>query len=359
MMVRGTPRKLPARVRGKTFLCNLIAAASAVALTAASSEPAVVATLGAAAQSYFADVVAISQLTGRDTAMDYYQRLLDDRDTVETATPHGYTDAQWQRAVANIVRLDLSVVDQLMKRDYTPMASIRGLAETFVKSSKDGTMQPVAVYVPASYVPGKPVPLAVFLHGHPQSESELMSPAYVADLANRTGTIVVAPYGRAYYDFLGTESDVYDAYDAAVKAFTIDPRKRYLMGYSMGGFSVFSVAPIHPDDWSAVMCIAGSLLGSRAHRLVSTMSNTPFYVLTGSADDSIPTEYPTATAAFLRDRGLPVTFYSEPGGEHRLITLLPVLTQAWDDMHHGVVRTPYQLTAGTIPLAQPQTNLKP
>jgi dienelactone hydrolase len=333
---------------------------AALILVAASPKQALVATIDTTAQSYFNDVAAISQLTGRDTAMDYYQRLVDDADLLEEPAPSDYTDAMWHHSVNEIVRLDLSVVDQLIKRSFRPMASIRGLQETFVKSSKDGTMQPVAVYVPASYDPGKPAPLVVFLHGRPQSESQLLAPQFVGDLAERTGSIVVAPYGRAYYDFVGTESDVYDAYDAALKAFAIDPRKRYLVGYSMGGFSVFGVAPLHPDDWSGVMCIAGSLLGSRAHRVVAELSKTPFYVLTGTADDSIPTQYPTATAVYLRDQGLPVTFYSLPGGKHRLFTLLPILTQAWDDMHHGIVRSPVQLSGGLLlPGAQPSTNLKP
>jgi S-formylglutathione hydrolase FrmB len=325
-----------------------------------SSNTAVLSALNSAAQSYYAEVVPIAKLTGRDTAMDYYHRLIEDADLVDSPVPDDYTEAMWRHSVSTIVRLDLSLVDQLMKRSFQPMASIRGLGETFVTSSKDGTVQPVAVYVPAGYVPGKPAPLVVFLHGRPQSESQLLAPQFVGDLAERTGSIIIAPYGRAYYDFVGSENDVYDAYNAALNAFTIDPRKRFLAGYSMGGFSVFGVAPVHPDDWSAVMCIAGSLLGSRAHRVVAELSKTPFYVLTGSADDSIPTQYPTVTAVYLRDQGLPVTFYSQPGGKHRLFTLLPILTQAWDDMHHGVVRTPFQLSSGlSLPAAPPNQTLKP
>ena len=68
----------------------------------------------------------------------------------------------------------------------------------------------------------------MFLHGHPQSESSLIAPGFIDELAERSNTIVVAPYGRGYYDFHGSESDVYDALDAATNAFTIDPRKRYL-----------------------------------------------------------------------------------------------------------------------------------
>jgi predicted esterase len=152
---------------------------------------------------------------------------------------------------------------------------------------------------------------------------------------------------------------VYDALDAATTAFAVDRRRRFLVGYSMGGFSVYEVAPIHPDDWDAVMSIAGGLLGHDALPVVSTMSQKPFYVLTGSADQSIPTQYPTSTAAFLQSRGMPVSFYSQPGGLHRLITLLPVLTQAWDDMHGGIVRaSPPMLGQVPLPLTAPSGTLE-
>jgi pimeloyl-ACP methyl ester carboxylesterase len=310
--------------------------------------------------AYYTAVPDVVRITGRDTVLDYYQRLLDDRERLTEAAPPGYSEELWARSVSRIATLDLAVANALMHKSFTDMASIRGLGEAFVRSSRDGTMQPVAVYVPPTYTVGRALPLVVFLHGRPQTEAELLAPEFLENLARDNDTIVVAPYGRGHYDFLGSETDVYDALAAAEHAFAIDDRRRYLVGYSMGGFSVFSVAPIHPDSWAAVMCIAGSLLGSRAQRIVAMMPRTRFYVLTGSADDSIPTQYPTATAIFLRETGIPVTFYSQAGGTHRLITLLPVLTQAWSDMLHGVVRSPTELDGSvTLPSMAPVTALKP
>ena len=126
------------------------------------------------------------------------------------------------------------------------MRDVRGLAETLVRSSRDGTMQPVSVYVPATYSGARAAPLMLLLHGRPQSESQLLAPDFLHKLADATGTILVAPWGRGYYDFRGSSSDVYDALHAALDAFRIDGRKKYLAGYSMGGFSVFEVATAHP-----------------------------------------------------------------------------------------------------------------
>lgn len=313
------------------------------------------------AAAYLAKMPAIAPVAGSDTTFDYYLRLKDDSELLDNpSVPQGYTAAQWSQTVRQMATLDLSLVNQLLAGSYNSMASIRGLGETLVRSSRDGTMQPVAVYVPASYIPSHPAPLIVLLHGHPQSETQLLAPSYVAQLAEQTGTIVVAPWGRGYYDFRGSAGDVYDALHAATQAFAIDPRKKFLAGYSMGGFSVFEIAPDHPNEWAAVMCIAGSLLGSDSQRVEALMRTIPFYVLTGSADDSIPTQYPTSTAAYLQSVGLDVSFYSQAGGIHRLVTLLPILTEAWNDMLRGIVRAPPQsLGSIKLPSMIPMGALKP
>ncbi|MFZ0031186.1 MAG: hypothetical protein WAK84_04865 [Candidatus Cybelea sp.] len=317
--------------------------------------------LRSTAATYLATIAAIAPVAGRDTAYDYYERLREDADALDDpAVPEGYTAQEWSQTLQRIASLDLSLATQLIDRSYAAMASVRGLGEVFVRSSQDQTMQPVAVYVPSGYAPGSPTPLIVLLHGHPQSETQLLAPLYIAQLAEAAKSIVVAPWGRGYYDFRGSASDVYDALDAATHAFSIDPRKRFLAGYSMGGFTVFEVAPLHPDDWSAVMSIAGALLGSDSARILALMPRTPFYVLTGSADDSIPTQYPTATAIFLHNAGFDVSFYSQAGGKHRLVTLLPILTQAWSDMLHEIVRAPPAAVGNiSLPSAIPMSMTKP
>jgi predicted esterase len=307
--------------------------------------------LGAVATCYYAKLPAVATIAGRDTAFDYYQRLHDD------AAQLAQNDSD---TVERAATLDLSLVEQLLDRKFVPMNAIRGLGEMFVRSSRDGTMQPVAVYVPPSYSPQRPASLLVLLHGRPQPETWLMAPPFIAQLADANGTIVVAPWGGGFYDFRGSELDVYDALHAALSTFNIDPRKKYLGGYSMGGFSVFEVAPLHPNEWSAVMSIAGSLLGSDASRAVAMLRNTPIYVLTGTDDQSIPTRWPTATAAYLSLAGLNVSFYSQKGGTHRLVSLLPILEQAWSDMLHQIVRAPSgNLATLPLPGSIPANPMKP
>lgn len=124
----------------------------------------------------------------------------------------------------------------------------------------------------------------------------------------------------------------------------------------MGGFSVYKVAPMHPDDWSAIMSIAGALLGSLSAKVTAMLPRTRFYILTGALDQSIPTQYPTATAIFLRNSGIPVTFYTDPKATHRLYTLRTIISQAWIDMQNGTVRMPMMLdTHVPLPTVPPAT----
>jgi predicted esterase len=317
------------------------------------------AALRTAAASYYANAGTIATVTGRAATMDYYNRLVADLAEQDATPPSNYDAAMFYGNVRETARLDLSLATQLLRRSYKPMAAIRGLDETLVRSSADGTMQPVAVYVPTTYVRGRATPLIVFLHGRGETESELLAPSFVQNLAERTGTIVVAPYGRANFDFLGSESDVYDALDAAKSAFTIDPRKRYLAGFSMGGFSVYRIAPQRPREWDAVMSISGSLLRPEANRVVAAFHAMPFYVLTGSLDDNIPCRISTAAAVYLRDSGIPVSYYVQPGGIHRLSSLLPILTQAWSDMLGGVVRSSRYSSDVQLPWITPEKGNSP
>jgi predicted esterase len=334
-------------------------ALSAAAVLLGSAPPDVRTTLRTVAASYYAGAPAIAKVTGRDTTMDYYNRLVADLAEQDATPPADYDQTLFYGTLHEVATLDVSLATQLLQQSYRPMAAIRGLDETFVRSSADGTMQPVAVYVPAAYVPGRPTPLVVFLHGRGETETELLGPQFVQDLAERSGAIVIAPYGRGYFDFSGSESDVYDALDAAKSAFTIDVRKRFLAGFSMGGFSVYRIAPMKPREWSGVMSISGSLLKPEADRVTGLLHATPFYVVTGELDDNIPCRISTAAAVYLRFSGLPVSYYMQPKGVHRLSSLLPMVTQAWNDMLAGYVRVSNYSTDTSLPWATPPTATPP
>ena len=280
---------------------------------------------------------AVSEL-GDVVAYDFRRRLFDDLELQQTPPPAGYAPLDWTDAVANITKLDLEAVDQLVAGTPAPLRATPGLHEALVRSRVDGTLQLVAIYVPAS-APAARAPLAIVLHGNPQTESELLGPPALRRLADRTGTILVAPYGRGIYDYEEpAATDVYDLLATLQDAFAVDRGRTYLAGYSMGGFSVFKIGPRGGYRWAGVLCISGAILNSGVRPVTIAWKEMRLYVVTGAHDDSIPTRYGEQTASYLASIGLPVSFYEEPTGTHALRTLAPSLQRAWDDMHAGLTR---------------------
>lgn len=300
---------------------------------------------------------------GPDDAAAFQRRLFDDLERPNDPMPDGYTPAQWAETAAGIARLDVEATDQLVAGVVTPLRVVPGLHEYVVPSRVDHHWQLVAMYVPAS-APATRAPLAIVLHGNPQTEAELLAQAALRRVADATGTIVVAPFGRGIYDFAEpAATDVYDLLDALQRALPVDRGRTYLAGYSMGGFSVFKIGPRGGYRWRAVMCISGAILNSGVRAVDLAWHDMPLYVVTGAHDDSIPTKYGEQTAGFLAGIGLPVSFYEEPNGSHALRTLIPSLQRAWTDMLSGTER-PDSVPAGrngggALPSSGPTVPLKP
>ncbi len=277
----------------------------------------------------------IEQRMGREGAADLEERLFTDLGEVALDNaPDVYPAEAWHERVTRVAQLDASIVAQVVGTPV-PVAGSRGLVERLIVAH-DGTLQPFALYVPEDATAARERSLVVLLHGRPQTESEILGAPYFRTLADRTGTVIAAPWGRGIYDFAPPGDDeVYQVAATVASTYGIPARRVFLAGYSMGGFSVFKIGPEHPEQWAAVMCISGSVLNSGADAVRSAFARTRMYVITGTLDDSIPTQYPQGTAAYLASVGIPTGLYIEPAGTHGIYTLMPSLTRAWTDMLAG------------------------
>ena len=262
-------------------------------------------------------------------------------DLVELSTdsrPDGYPQADWSERIRNAAGLDSSIVRQVLAGKSDTLDGAHGLVERLIVARSDGTLQPFGLYVPAA---ARNLSLVILLHGNPQTESDILSGPHFRQLADSTGTIIAAPWGRGIYDFAQPAADeVYQVLDEVVAAYHVGPRHVFLVGYSMGGFSVFKIGPLHASRWAAVMCISGSVLNSEAATISRVFRDTPIYVVTGAKDQSIPARYGELTAAYLAGIGIPTEFEEEPTGTHLIPSLMPSLSRAWHDMIAGIVKNP-------------------
>ena len=217
------------------------------------------------------------------------------------------------------------------------MGAVRGLDDVLIESPADRTMQPVALYVPASYDASKPAPLVVFLHGRGSTEADSLGMPFIRDLAQTSGAIVAAPYARGDIFYADpAPADVYAAVDAIEKAFNIDRKRVFLTGHSMGGFGVFEVGPVHADVWSALLCISGWLTNEVRNAVVRGFRDKAVYVVSGVKDDVVPHRDSQITVRWLREGNVATRFYAEPEGNHSMATLRPSLRSAWNDMLGGI-----------------------
>jgi S-formylglutathione hydrolase FrmB len=276
---------------------------------------------------------------GSDQAVALQERLNTDLGWMPGADPApGYTVAEWNERVAHEADLDASIVTQVLSPTSPPLADEHGLVERTTVSRVDGLLTTYALYVPANVGPNPP--LVVLLHGNPQTETNILGARFFRDLADQNGAIVVAPYGRGIYNFAPPGGDdVYQITDEVSAAFHVASNRVYLVGYSMGGFSVFKIGPKHPERWIAVMAIAGAAYGSEIDSIRDAFLHKPVYVVTGTADESIPTAYPQNTAVYLSRAGVATGLYIQPSGTHYIPTIMPMITQAWQDMMAGKIRS--------------------
>lgn len=265
----------------------------------------------------------------------------------------GAATVSYDWATASLVaQLDASLVEQLVSGKYVPPGGVRGAGALLCASSADKTMQPLAIYVPSNYDPAKATPLILMLHAQGQTESELLATPWLRALAQETGAIFAVPYARGddESDAAGA-SDVYDALALLASAYNVDRRRVYLSGVSLGGVTLFMIAPMHPEHWSALLSIAGTLTNDDKDSVARAMRGKPVFLVIGSDDMQIRAQYVHGAAAFLAANGVESRYYEQPLGVHSLGSLQPTVERAWRDLFSGVR---YVAPESDLPTPAPQ-----
>jgi poly(hydroxyalkanoate) depolymerase family esterase len=135
------------------------------------------------------------------------------------------------------------------------------------------------VYVPASYVPGTPVPLVVAMHGCGQSAEVFRKLTHFDQLADAKNLIVVFPEqnsrtnSQSCWNWFKNEHMQRGAGEPSLLAgitqrvrdrYSIDPRRIYATGLSAGGAMASVMAATYPDVFAAVGVGSGCEYGATA-----------------------------------------------------------------------------------------------
>ena len=201
--------------------------------------------------------------------------------------------------------------------------------------------QEYALYIPTNYQHGKPTPLVVLLHALSDDPQGVMAYDGITAQAEKYGMIMVAPFGYnegGWYgsrgngkdfgsqalnrftegapDNLGelSEIDVLNVLDLTRKQFTVDPKRTYLAGHSMGGGGVLYLGIKYSQNWAALAAMAPSFYGDPVQ--IAEIKTMPIIVAHGDKDTLIPVTRTRQWVEQMNTLGMNYQYIEITGGDH-------------------------------------------
>jgi Phospholipase/Carboxylesterase len=183
---------------------------------------------------------------------------------------------------------------------------------------------PYALFIPSSYVPGRPAPLIVDLHG--LNITPLMQMLFdgTTDFAERYGFIVVAPMGFSLSGWWGARSgrpgelselDAMTLLKAMRQHYAVDSDRIYLMGHSMGGAGTYYLGAKYNEIWAGIAPISAA--GGIADAAAAERYRSFATLLMHGEKDSIVSVNGSRRAAMLLQGAVAQHLYLEfPGKDH-------------------------------------------
>jgi pimeloyl-ACP methyl ester carboxylesterase len=140
----------------------------------------------------------------------------------------------------------------------------QGVAETTVLSTEPqflGRVQPYSVCLPATYAPGRKLPLTLLLHSLAlgQNQFAAIDPRLLHQVCDGRDSVVVTPLARGpscwYFD--EGELDVWEVWARVAEQLGTDPNRTVISGYSMGGYAAYKLGLTYPEVFAKAVVLAG------------------------------------------------------------------------------------------------------
>ena len=209
-------------------------------------------------------------------------------------------------------------------------------SRVFSSTANAGQTMPYLVVKPVNWDAKKTYPLLVFLHGEDErgtdNESQVKwGGAWLERAVRVHGAIVIAPQcpkdcrwvevdlGLSAHDMPKEMSKpmrlLFELLPGVEKEFSVDPARRYIAGYSMGGFGAWDALCRQPDYFAAALPICGGADEKQAQ----SIAKIPVWAYHGASDTVVlPIRSRNIVAALTKAGGKPK--HSEyPGFDHSAI----------------------------------------
>lgn len=170
------------------------------------------------------------------------------------------------------------------------------------------------VYIPPSYVPDRPWPVVLSLHGVGGSGyGQIMT--WLKSSAQKNEFIFVAPtYGSGLWWKEESERFVLSVLDKVKRDYHIDTNRVYLTGFSSGGHGVWYLAIRYPSLFAAINPVAGEC---PLPSLLVNLIQVPVFIIHGARDTVIPVEAARDANSRLEKLGYNVIYEELPELKHQ------------------------------------------
>lgn len=189
-----------------------------------------------------------------------------------------------------------------------------------------------SVFIPKDYSPDRKWPVLLFLHGAGERGSDGQKQLTLGlgpVLEKRKDSfpfVVVLPQcedvkARYLAGWLAETADAKRALamlETTEKELSIDPQKRVLTGWSMGGYGTWSIAAADPSRWSAIVPLAG---GGRVE-WAEKLKDTPVWAFHGGSDAAIRPQQSRRMIAALQAAGAHPRYTEIAGADHDITGLV-------------------------------------
>lgn len=205
-------------------------------------------------------------------------------------------------------------------------------------SASNGVELPYRLYIPENYSADTAIPILTFLHGAGERGSNNTAPLQtdcnlIDQIVKKPETypcIIVVPQCGENFQWVDTPwnlgnysadeipmspylAAVKELLDSLEKEYSIDTDRRYITGYSMGGFGTWDMIMRYPRTFAAALPICG---GGDPFQ-VSRLLDIPIRTYHGSADPAVPVDGTRAIASAMEIYEAPYFSYTEfEGAEH-------------------------------------------
>ena len=181
------------------------------------------------------------------------------------------------------------------------------------------------LFTPRGYQANQAYPIVLSLHGGaPRRNFEDLLEPYLPGLAYGLGRLVSEETQRAHPSFVVApwsnnqawdESNlklVMDLLESLQREFSMDPKRRYITGQSMGGFGTWSMIAAYPAYFAAAIPICG---GGDPKRIARPW-HTPIRAFHGTRDQVVPAHYSREMVAAVRSAGGSPLYFEYENTDH-------------------------------------------